>query len=53
LDYFSIIEQADMFWRMGIGESYLADLFNFINNYGKEKYKAEYPEPVEWRNFYM
>ena len=49
---FPAVDRVDMFWRMGRGETYLDDLLRYIQNCGVETYKAMFPEPAEWNNFY-
>ncbi|MGZ3758109.1 MAG: NADAR family protein [Mucilaginibacter sp.] len=49
---FPSIDAPDMFWRMGMGETYLDDLFKYIDTYGIDRYKTEFPQPGEWEHFY-
>jgi N-glycosidase YbiA len=49
---FPSVERPDMFWRMGLGESYLLKLHRYMAEYGIEKYKVKFPESEEWKSFY-
>ncbi|WP_461451243.1 NADAR family protein [Mucilaginibacter sp.] len=49
---FPSVDQADMFWRMGLGENYLLKLNTYMTKYGREEYVTKFPEPEEWRSFY-
>ncbi len=49
------VEQFDMFWKMGAGESYLIEFFNMylkLDDRDKIIYKLTNPEPFEWNGFY-
>jgi ribA/ribD-fused uncharacterized protein len=49
------IDQSDLFWRMGAGESYFQRFLNFYLNLNeKEKMMYRYlnPEPFEWTGVY-
>ncbi len=50
---FPSTDSHDLFWGMGLGEDYLFKWFNFINKYGIEKYRLDFPEPLEWKNTYV
>lgn len=54
--YFKCDEPMDsMFWRMGKGEEYLFewyDWFELISFEDKEEYKIKYEAPREWLDFY-
>ena len=41
-----------MFWRMGLGEDYLTNWYDFMKTDGIEKYKLAFPEPIEWDKTY-
>lgn len=49
------ISREDLFWRMGIGESYIMEWFedwNKLTISEKENYKNQHPAPSEWADFY-
>lgn len=45
-------EKYDMFWRMGLGEDYLLKWSKYIDVYGTEAYKHDFPEPDDWQGTY-
>jgi len=49
---FPSTERYDMFWRMGFGENYLDNWYKYIDVYGMERYKLDFPEPNEWQGTY-
>jgi hypothetical protein len=49
---FPITDSRDLFWRMGLGENYLFKWYKFIDNYGLEKYRTNFPAPVGWEDSY-
>ena len=49
---FPSTDQADMFWRMGLGENYLLKLNMYMTKHGREEYMTKFPEPEEWKSFY-
>lgn len=49
---FPAVDAADMYWRMGSGETYLMYLSDYMEKYGRQKYKEKFPQPIEWNNFY-
>lgn len=52
---FPTISQFDMFWRMGLGESYMYNWAKWYNNEEtsiQAKYKIEFPINQDWEGFY-
>jgi ribA/ribD-fused uncharacterized protein len=52
---FPKIDNSDMFWRMGKGEEYLIQFFNYFDGLPSREqtiYKLTNPAPYEWENFY-
>jgi ribA/ribD-fused uncharacterized protein len=50
---FPDIDKMDMFWRMGIGETYLDEWFeHYIKLSDQKVYQEMFPEPIEWIGFY-
>lgn len=49
---FPAIDQIDMFWRMGLGEDYLMQWFQYLLSTDQKKYKEKFPEPEEWKGVY-
>jgi len=49
---FPSTERYDMFWRMGLGETYLDNWYKYVDSYGVEQYKLAFPEPIEWQGTY-
>lgn len=49
------IHPYDMFWRMGDGEHYLLDLYQYLDNLSQRDYTIytlSYPPPAAWSNYY-
>lgn len=50
---FPKIDQNDMFWRMGFGESYLSKWAKFyLKLEDTNKYQSLFPVPLGWEEFY-
>lgn len=49
---FPDIDQFDMFWRMGLGEDYLMQWFQYLLSIDQKKYREKFPEPGEWEGVY-
>lgn len=50
---FSDIDEMDMFWRMGIGETYLEEWYKYYTSMPNQNvYQEMFPEPAEWIGFY-
>ena len=48
------IDQADMFWRMGLGEEYMTKWSNYFKSITtKKEYKIAFPQPNDWDKFYQ
>jgi hypothetical protein len=49
------IKRFSIGWRMGMGESYLRDWYNFFDNLNRKEqrnYQNENPEAISWWGFY-
>lgn len=49
------IERYSIGWRMGYGEDYIGQFFNWLNALSKEKqteYQTLFPEPVTWKGWW-
>ena len=52
---FPHISSADTFWRMGLGEDYLTDFYNFfvkLSDREKTIYMLTHHQPYDWNGFY-
>lgn len=50
---FPDVDKMDMFWRMGIGETYLEEWYKYYTSIPDQKaYEQMFPEPTEWLGFY-
>jgi N-glycosidase YbiA len=50
------IERTSIGWRMGYGEDYFSlwsPWYQGLSEPGKKKYQAMYPEPKDWKGFYL
>lgn len=45
-------ELADMYWRMGDGESYIFEWYRYFTGTDQAAYRQKYPEAKYWKGFY-